>query len=30
MKKKHIDWLLVVGWMVLIFMFSSQVGEMSN
>ncbi|MBU3191767.1 VanZ family protein [Clostridium bowmanii] len=30
MKKKNIDWLLVLGWMVLIFMFSSQPGEVSS
>ncbi|MCB2295496.1 VanZ family protein [Clostridium algoriphilum] len=30
MKKKHIDWILVIGWMILIFMFSSQVAEVSN
>ena len=30
MKKKHIDWILVIGWMILIFLFSSQVGEVSN
>ena len=30
MKKKHIDWILVIGWMVLIFLFSSQVGEVSS
>jgi VanZ family protein len=30
MKRKHINWILVVGWMVLIFIFSSQPGEVSN
>ena len=30
MKKKHIDWILVIGWMVMIFMFSSQVAKVSN
>ena len=30
MKKKHIDWILVMGWMSLIFIFSSQVGKVSN
>jgi VanZ family protein len=30
MKKKHIDWILVIGWMVLIFVFSSQPGEVSK
>jgi VanZ family protein len=30
LKKKHIDWILVIGWMVLIFIFSSQVGEVSK
>ncbi|MBW9150391.1 VanZ family protein [Clostridium sp. CM028] len=30
MKKKHIDWILVIGWMILIFLFSSQVGEVSS
>ena len=30
MKKKHIDWILVIGWMVLIFLFSSQPGEVSS
>lgn len=30
MKKKHINWILVIGWMVLIFIFSSQPGEVSN
>ncbi|MCB2291731.1 VanZ family protein [Clostridium sp. CS001] len=30
MKKKHIDWILVIGWMVVIFIFSSQVGEVSK
>jgi VanZ family protein len=30
MKKKHIDWILVIGWMILIFMFSSQAGEVSK
>ena len=30
MKKKHINWILVIGWMVLIFLFSSQPGEVSS
>lgn len=30
MKKKQIDWILVIGWMLLIFIFSSQAGEVSN
>ncbi|WP_291635235.1 VanZ family protein [Clostridium sp.] len=30
MKKKYINWVLVAGWMILIFMFSSQVGEASS
>lgn len=30
MKKKHIDWLLVIGWMILIFLFSSQAGDVSS
>jgi len=30
MHKKHLNWILVIGWMVVIFMFSSQVGEVSN
>ncbi|MGH4050239.1 MAG: VanZ family protein [Clostridium sp.] len=30
MKLKHIDWILVIGWMVLIFLFSSQPGEVSS
>lgn len=30
MKKKHIDWILVIGWMVLIFIFSSQPAEVSK
>ncbi|MGV8984247.1 VanZ family protein [Clostridium sp.] len=30
MKKKNIDWLLVLGWMILIFMFSSQPGDVSS
>lgn len=30
MKKKHINWILVIGWMVLIFIFSSQPAEVSN
>jgi len=30
MKKKHIDWILVIGWMIVIFMFSSQASEASN
>ena len=30
MKKKHKEWILVLGWMVLIFLFSSQPGEVSS
>ena len=30
MKKKNIDWLLVIGWMILIFVFSRQPGEVSS
>ncbi|MGH4121368.1 MAG: VanZ family protein [Clostridium sp.] len=30
MKKKHMNWILVIGWMILIFMFSSQPGEVSS
>lgn len=30
MKKKDINWILVIGWMVLIFIFSSQPAEVSN
>ena len=30
MKKKHVDWILVIGWMILIFIFSSQAGETSS
>jgi len=30
MKKKYINWILVIGWMILIFMFSSQPGEVSK
>ncbi|MBU3146194.1 VanZ family protein [Clostridium sp. CF012] len=30
MKKKHINWLLAIGWMILIFLFSSQPGEVSS
>jgi VanZ family protein len=30
MKRKYINWILVVGWMILIFMFSSQAGEVST
>lgn len=30
MKKKHLNWFLVIGWMILIFFFSSQVGDVSN
>ena len=30
MKKKHIDWILVIVWMILIFIFSSQPAEVSN
>jgi len=30
MKKTHINWILVIGWMLLIFLFSSQPGEVSS
>ncbi|MBZ9684888.1 VanZ family protein [Clostridium estertheticum] len=30
MKKKYINWLLVIGWMIIIFLFSSQPGEVSS
>ncbi len=30
MKKKYIDWILVIGWMILIFMFSNQAGDVSK
>ena len=30
MKKKYINWVLVIGWMILIFLFSSQAGEVSK
>ncbi len=30
MKKKQINWILVIGWMILIFLFSSQPGEVSS
>jgi VanZ family protein len=30
MKKKNFGWILAIGWMVLIFIFSSQAGEVSN
>lgn len=30
MKKKQIEWILVIGWMLLIFIFSSQAGEVSS
>ena len=30
MKKKRKEWILVIGWMVLIFLFSSQPGEVSS
>ncbi|MCB2362451.1 VanZ family protein [Clostridium estertheticum] len=30
MRKKHLNWILVIGWMMVIFIFSSQVGEVSN
>ena len=30
MKKKNVDWLFVLGWMILIFVFSSQPGEVSS
>ncbi|MBW9154763.1 VanZ family protein [Clostridium estertheticum] len=30
MRKKHLNWILVIGWMMVIFIFSSQVGKVSN
>lgn len=30
MKKKNINWILVIAWMILIFAFSSQPGEISD
>ncbi|MCJ7690888.1 MAG: VanZ family protein [Clostridiaceae bacterium] len=30
MKKKNVRWILVIGWMVLIFIFSSQPADVSN
>ncbi|NNU78181.1 VanZ family protein [Clostridium estertheticum] len=30
MRKKHLNWILVIGWMMVIFIFSSQVGDVSN
>lgn len=30
MKRKNIKWLLVVAWMIVIFIFSSQPGDMSD
>jgi len=30
MKKKHIKWIWIIGWMILIFIFSSQPGDISN
>lgn len=30
MKKKYINWILVIGWMILIFMFSNQAGDVSK
>jgi VanZ family protein len=30
MKKKYINWLLVIGWMIIIFLFSSQPGDVSS
>jgi VanZ family protein len=30
MKKKNVNWILVIGWMVLIFIFSNQPAEVSN
>lgn len=30
MNRKHFNWSMVIGWMVLIFIFSSQPGEVSN
>lgn len=30
MQKKHLNWILVIGWMVVIFMFSCQVGNVSD
>ncbi|MBU3218402.1 VanZ family protein [Clostridium estertheticum] len=30
MRKKYLNWILVIGWMIIIFIFSSQVGQVSN
>jgi len=30
MKKKYKNWILVIGWMIIIFLFSSQSGEVSS
>ena len=30
MKKKYVNWALVIGWMILIFLFSSQPGDISK
>lgn len=30
MKRKYGDWILVIAWMILIFMFSNQAGEVSK
>ena len=30
MKKEYMNWILVIGWMILIFLFSSQPGDVSS
>ena len=30
MKKRHFNWILVMGWMIVIFLLSSQAGDVSN
>jgi len=30
MKKKYVNWIMVIGWMIVIFLFSSQPGEVSS
>jgi VanZ family protein len=30
MKRKYVNWFLVIGWMIVIFVFSSQAGDVSN
>lgn len=30
MNRKQFNWIMVIGWMVLIFIFSSQAGDVSN